>query len=120
MGDPPTGTRSSDGDDRERYDVIVIGGGQAGLAIGYYLKRQGVSFAILEATEAVGAAWRSRWDSLVLFTPRRYSALRGLSFRGWDRRASLQILNRLPETFQTGATDVQRSPFKCLRLATRT
>ena len=82
MGDPPTGTRSSDGDDRERHDVIVIGGGQAGLAIGYYLKRQGVSFAILEATEAVGAAWRSRWDSLVLFTPRRYSALPGLSFRG--------------------------------------
>jgi len=80
--DQPTGTPSSDGDDRERYDVIVIGGGQAGLAIGYYLKRQGLSFAILEAANAVGAAWRGRWDSLVLFTPRRYSALPGLSFRG--------------------------------------
>ena len=80
--DQPTGTRSSDGDDRERYDVIVIGGGQAGLAIGYYLKRQGLSFAILESAEAVGAAWRGRWDSLVLFTPRRYSALTGLSLGG--------------------------------------
>ncbi len=82
MVDQPTGTRSSDGDDRERYDVIVIGGGQAGLAIGYYLKRQGLSFAILESAEAVGAAWRGRWDSLVLFTPRRYSALTGLSLGG--------------------------------------
>jgi putative flavoprotein involved in K+ transport len=82
VADQPTGTRSSEGGDRERYDVIVIGGGQAGLAIGYYLKRQGLSFAILEAAEAVGAAWRGRWDSLVLFTPRRYSALPGLSFRG--------------------------------------
>ena len=79
MVDQPTGTRSNDG---ERYDVIVIGGGQAGLAIGYYLRRQGRRFAILEAADAVGAAWRGRWDSLVLFTPRRYSALPGLIFRG--------------------------------------
>lgn len=82
MVDPPRGTRNSNGVDRERYDVIVVGGGQAGLAIGYYLKRQGVRFAILEAADAVGAAWRGRWDSLVLFTPRRYSTLPGLSFRG--------------------------------------
>jgi putative flavoprotein involved in K+ transport len=80
--DQPRGTRSSDGGDRERYDVIVIGGGQAGLAIGYYLRRQGRRFAILEAADAVGTAWRGRWDSLVLFTPRRYSALPGLIFRG--------------------------------------
>jgi putative flavoprotein involved in K+ transport len=77
--DQPAGTRSNDG---ERYDVIVIGGGQAGLAIGYYLRRQGRRFAILEAADAVGTAWRGRWDSLVLFTPRRYSALPGLIFRG--------------------------------------
>jgi len=56
---------------RERYDVAVIGAGQAGLALGYYLTRQGRRFVILEAADSVGAAWRGRWDSLLLFTPRR-------------------------------------------------
>ena len=67
---------------RERFDVIVVGGGQAGLAIGYFLARQGRSFVILEAADSIGASWRSRWDSLVLFTPRRYSGLAGLAFPG--------------------------------------
>ena len=63
-------------------DVAVIGGGQAGLAIGYHLKRAGVSFVILEAGDAIGPAWRERWDSLVLFTSRRYDSLPGLEFPG--------------------------------------
>jgi putative flavoprotein involved in K+ transport len=63
-------------------DVAVIGAGQAGLAIGYFLARQGRRFVILEAAESIGAAWRSRWDSLVLFTPRRYDSLPGLAFPG--------------------------------------
>jgi putative flavoprotein involved in K+ transport len=67
---------------RERFDVVVIGGGQAGLAMGYFLARQGRRFVILEAGDTIGAAWRSRWDSLLLFTPRRYSALAGLDFPG--------------------------------------
>lgn len=67
---------------RERFDVVVIGAGQAGLAIGYFLARQGRRFVILEAAETLGAAWRSRWDSLVLFTPRRYDGLPGLAFPG--------------------------------------
>jgi putative flavoprotein involved in K+ transport len=66
----------------ERFDVVVIGGGQAGLAIGYFLARQGRRFVILEAANSIGAAWRTRWDSLLLFTPRRYSALPGLAFPG--------------------------------------
>ena len=65
-----------------RFDVVVVGAGQAGLAIGHFLARQGRRFVILEAADSVGAAWRSRWDSLVLFTPRRYSALAGLDFAG--------------------------------------
>ena len=65
----------------ERYDVVVVGAGQAGLAIGRELARAGRRFVILEAA-AVGAAWRERWESLVLFTPRRYSALPGLPFPG--------------------------------------
>jgi putative flavoprotein involved in K+ transport len=67
---------------RERYDVAVIGAGQAGLALGYYLTRQGRRFVIVEAADSVGAAWRGRWDSLRLFTPRRYDALPAVPFPG--------------------------------------
>jgi len=66
----------------DRNDVIVVGGGQAGLALGYFLARQGRDFRILEAAEEPGAAWRERWDSLKLFTPARYSSLPGLAFPG--------------------------------------
>jgi FtsP/CotA-like multicopper oxidase with cupredoxin domain/cation diffusion facilitator CzcD-associated flavoprotein CzcO len=65
-----------------RLDVAVVGAGQAGLAMGYHLVRQGLRFAILERGSGVAPAWRERWDSLTLFTPRRYSALPGLLFPG--------------------------------------
>ena len=64
----------------EHFEVVVIGGGQAGLAAGYHLAQQGRRFTILEAATAPAAAWRSRWDSLQLFTPARYDALPGLPF----------------------------------------
>src|SRR5262245_38256572 len=67
-------------DTGERFDVIVIGAGQAGLSVGYYLARQGVSFVILEAHPRVGDSWRTRWDSLRLFTPARFDALDGMPF----------------------------------------
>jgi putative flavoprotein involved in K+ transport len=67
---------------RERLDVVVVGAGQAGLAIGHSLARSGRRFVILEAGRSVGTAWRERWDSLVLFTPRRFDALPGLAFPG--------------------------------------
>jgi len=60
----------------------VVGGGQAGLAIGYYLARQGRRFTILEAATVPAAAWRTRWDSLELFTPVRYDSLPGRRFPG--------------------------------------
>src|SRR5687768_857102 len=63
-------------------EVVVVGGGQAGLAIGYYLTRDGRKFTILEAADAPAAAWRARWDSLKLFTPVRYDSLPGLAFPG--------------------------------------
>jgi putative flavoprotein involved in K+ transport len=66
----------------ERREVVVVGGGQAGLAIGYFLARQGRDFTILEAADEPAAAWRERWDSLKLFTPARYDALPGLAFPG--------------------------------------
>jgi putative flavoprotein involved in K+ transport len=66
----------------DRYDVVVIGGGQAGLAIGYHLARQGRRFTILEAGAEPAASWRGRWDSLTLFTPVRYDSLPGRPFPG--------------------------------------
>jgi cation diffusion facilitator CzcD-associated flavoprotein CzcO len=72
----------SDDGSAKHLEVAVIGGGQAGLAIGYYLRQQGCRFVILERANALAPAWRERWDSLSLFTPRRYSALPGLPFPG--------------------------------------
>ncbi len=60
--------------------VLIIGGGQAGLALGYYLRRAGVDFEVLDAGPAVGHVWRSRWDSLRLFTPAQYASLPGWQF----------------------------------------
>jgi putative flavoprotein involved in K+ transport len=70
----------------EHFDTIVIGGGQAGLSIGYFLKKQGRPFVILDANEQIGGSWRTRtWASLRLFTPARYDGLPGWSFpaAGW-------------------------------------
>lgn len=69
----------------EWFETVVVGGGQAGLAVGYHLRRRGRSFVILDAGERVGDPWRDRWDSLRLYTPARYSGLPGLGFpaAGW-------------------------------------
>lgn len=64
----------------EHFDVIVIGGGQAGLSVGYYLRRRGLSFVILDASERIGDSWRRRWDSLRLFTPAKLDGLVGMKF----------------------------------------
>jgi putative flavoprotein involved in K+ transport len=65
-----------------RREAVVVGGSQAGLAIGYFLAQQGRDFTILEAAGELGASWRARWESLQLFTPARYDALPGLAFPG--------------------------------------
>src|SRR5215218_8460373 len=64
----------------EYFETVIIGGGQAGLSVGYHLKKQGRPFVILDANERIGDAWRKRWDSLRLFTPARYSGLAGWRF----------------------------------------
>jgi putative flavoprotein involved in K+ transport len=61
-------------------DVVVVGGSQAGLAMAWHLAQQGVRFVVLEAGPEVGHVWRSRWDSLKLFTPAQYDALPGMAF----------------------------------------
>lgn len=63
-----------------RLDVIVIGAGQAGLAMARELQRRRRDFLVLDGAARVGDSWRARWDSLRLFTPARYSALPGLAF----------------------------------------
>jgi putative flavoprotein involved in K+ transport len=64
----------------EVLDVVVVGGSQAGLAIAWHLRRQGLRFVVLEASPEIGHTWRSRWDSLKLFTPAQYDALPGMAF----------------------------------------
>jgi putative flavoprotein involved in K+ transport len=97
--------RDRDCSPTERFEVVVIGAGQAGLAMGYFLKRQGRRFVIVEAADSIGAAWRSRWESLVLFTPRRYDSLPGLPFPGDPdgyptRDEVVAYLERYAETFE--------------------
>ena len=64
----------------EHVQTLVIGGGQAGLSVGYHLARRGRPFLILDANERIGDSWRHRWDSLRLFTPARWDSLDGMPF----------------------------------------
>src|SRR3954447_16064220 len=64
----------------ERHETVIIGGGQAGLAVGYFLAKHGRPFVILDANQRVGDSWRGRWDSMRLFTPARRDGLPGLRF----------------------------------------
>jgi putative flavoprotein involved in K+ transport len=65
---------------QEPLDVVVIGGGQAGLAVGYHLGRHSLRFVILEAHHRVGESWRRRWEALRVFTRARYDGLPGMPF----------------------------------------
>jgi putative flavoprotein involved in K+ transport len=65
---------------KEEFDVVVIGGGQAGLSVGYHLAQAGVRFVILDEHGRVGDSWRKRWDSLRLFTPAKFDGLDGMPF----------------------------------------
>lgn len=67
---------------RDRVETLVIGAGQAGLRVGYYLRRRGLPFVIVDEHERVSDVWRHRWDSLRLFTPGHYNCLPGMPFPG--------------------------------------
>lgn len=64
----------------EQFEVVVIGGGQAGLATGYHLARRGLRFVVLDASQRIGDAWRNRWTRLRVFTRARYDGLPGMRF----------------------------------------
>jgi putative flavoprotein involved in K+ transport len=68
------------GNGAERFETAIIGGGQAGLVVGYHLARRDRPFVILDSGERIGDAWRKRWDSLRLFTAARYDGLPGMAF----------------------------------------
>lgn len=69
----------------ERLETVIIGGGQAGLSVGYNLARRGRPSVILDANERIGDSWRKRWDSLRVFTPARYDGLPGWAFPALPR-----------------------------------
>ena len=85
----------------ERYETVVIGGGQAGLAVGYHLKRQGRSFVILDRNDSVGDSWRARWDSLKLYSPASRDGLPGMDFPG--RRTSYPTANEMADYLEAYA-----------------
>ena len=66
----------------QQLGTVVIGGSQAGLAVGYHLMQRRLPFVILDDNDRIGDAWRKRWDSLRLFTPGRYDGLPGMPFPG--------------------------------------
>ena len=86
------------------YETIVIGAGQAGLAVGYYLKKTDQNFLLIDKGSAVGESWKKRYDSLVLFTPRIYSSLPGLRLIGEEqgfpsKDEVVAYLNQYAETY---------------------
>jgi len=92
-----------------RYETIVIGAGQAGLAMGYYLKQNNKRFLILDKGQALGEVWKIRYDSLKLFTPRMYSSLPGLPLEGkqQDFPSKNEIANYIKRYSETFALPVE-------------
>ncbi len=91
-------------------DVIVIGGGQSGLALGYYLRRSGLSFTILDGNDRPGGSWQHFWKSLRLFSPAQWSSLPGVIMSGGPdyyptRDETIEYLKRYEEKY---LLDVQR------------
>jgi putative flavoprotein involved in K+ transport len=89
----------------ERYETIVIGAGQAGLAVGHHLSASDADFVIVTAESRVGDNWRRRWDSLRLFTPAAYSGLPGMPFPAPPRHLAdkdevADYLERYAERFE--------------------
>ena len=76
------GEETMNGTHNELLDVAVIGGSQAGLAMAWHLAHERLRFVVLDAGPDIGHTWRSRWDSLTLFTPAQYDALPGMRFPG--------------------------------------
>ena len=116
----PFSNGSSTASSRERFDVVVIGAGQAGLAIGHFLAHQGRRFVILEAADSIGSAWRTRWDSLrpVHASP-LLTRLPGSPSRGPGRLPDARRGDRLPRAVRgdVRAAGRARQPVRSLAAA---
>jgi putative flavoprotein involved in K+ transport len=88
----------------ERVETVIVGGGQAGLATGYHLARQGRSFVILDANERIGDSWRRRWESLRLYSPAKYDGLPGTRFPA--RHASFPTTAEMADYLEAYATQL--------------
>lgn len=66
--------------DKKHWNTVIIGAGQSGLAVGYFLKKLDIDFVILDRNKKTGESWRRRWDSLLLFSPSQYDGLPGMPF----------------------------------------
>lgn len=90
----------------QKHDIVIVGGGQMGLSLGYYLQRAKADFLILDAEDGPGGAWRHGWDSLRLFSPAGYSSLPGwlmppLDHKGYPTRDDvIDYLTRYEERYQ--------------------
>jgi thioredoxin reductase len=87
------------------FDVIVIGGGQSGLAVGYYLRRSGLTFLILDKEEHAGGSWQHHWKSLRLFSPAQWSSLPGAIMPGGGnyyptREETIQYISEYEQRYQ--------------------
>jgi putative flavoprotein involved in K+ transport len=89
----------------ERVETVIVGGGQAGLATGYHLARQGHSFVILDANVRIGDSWRRRWESLRLYSPAKYDGLPGMRFPA--RRPSFPTTAEMADYLEAYATQLE-------------
>ena len=85
----------------EQFETVVVGGGQAGLAAGYHLKRRGMEHLILDAGERIGDPWRGRWPSLRLYSPAKYDGLPGMRFPG--RKLAFPTTNEMADYLEAYA-----------------
>jgi putative flavoprotein involved in K+ transport len=105
-GRPTVGRNDEEGEmAAESFETVIVGGGQAGLATGYHLKKLGRSFVILDASERVGDPWRERWDSLRLYSPASYDGLPGLRFPA--RRTSYPTTHEMADYLEAYAAHFQ-------------
>lgn len=89
----------------ERYETIIVGGGQAGLATGYHLSKRGRPFVILDSGNRVGDPWRNRWDSLRLYSPAAYDGLPGKPFPA--ARSSYPTAHEMADYLEDYARDFE-------------
>jgi putative flavoprotein involved in K+ transport len=99
-------TKGAEMTDRaEHFETVIVGAGQAGLATGYHLARQGRTFVILDASDRIGDPWRRRWDSLRLYSPAKYDGLPGLPFPA--RHASFPTAAEMADYLEAYATRLE-------------